>query len=76
MKYAIVFALLVSFQVHADYSAEDFDRDGHYGNELAPVLETPTLEPVPAAKPLQTDSEWSQSVRRMDLDLRAPKNSY
>lgn len=69
MKYAILFALLASFQVHADYSAQDFDRDGHYGNELAPVLDTPTLEPV-APPPIQTDSDWSRSVDKMDQDLR------
>ncbi len=71
MKYLMILLVSVSGLAHADYSSADFDRDQRAWEKLTDVgapLETPEYRPEPAVQPIQTDAEFTQSVRAMDLE--------
>ncbi len=73
MRHLVLVLVLVSAPAHAEYTLEDFNRDGNYGNQLAPILEVPTHRPVePEALDRWQVQEQQEleSSRAMDLELR------
>jgi hypothetical protein len=71
MRYLSILLVLASFQVHADYSQAEFERDGQAWNKITDVgapIETPEYRPEPMPQPIQTDVEWTNSVRQMDIE--------
>lgn len=71
MRCLVTLLVLASFQVHADYSQAEFERDSQAWDKItdsgAP-LETPEYHSEPSVQLIQSDVEFTQSVRQMDIE--------
>lgn len=70
MRYLSTLLVLASFQVHAEYSQAEFERDGRAWEKITDSgspLEMPEYHSEPV-QPMQSDTDWNVQMKAMDLE--------
>lgn len=71
MNKLLILLVLVGSFAHADYSYEQFERDGRAWEKITDAgapLETPEYHPEPSIQPMQSDTDWNVQMKAMDLE--------